>query len=58
MYKLTPMRHLDSQGSLPPIGGDKSGFSSTAKKLRLATGHRVAVLNAPAGYLSLLRPGP
>jgi len=29
-----------------------------AKKLRLAAGQRVAVLNAPAGYLSLLSPGP
>jgi hypothetical protein len=29
-----------------------------AKKLRLAAGHRVAVLNAPAGYLALLSPGP
>jgi hypothetical protein len=58
LYKLTPMGHLDSQRSLPTIGGDKNGFSPTAKKLRLAPGHRVAVLNAPAGYLSLLQPGP
>ena len=29
-----------------------------AKKLRLAPEHRVAVLNAPEGYLSRLTPGP
>jgi hypothetical protein len=52
------MGHLDSQRSLPVLRNDKTGFSSTAKKLRLAPGHRVAVLNAPAGYLALLSPGP
>ena len=52
------MGHLDSQRSLPVFGGDKTGFSSTAKKLRLAAGQRVAVLNAPAGYTALLSPGP
>jgi hypothetical protein len=52
------MGHLDSQRSLPTFSGDKHGFSLTAKKLRLAPGHRVAVLNAPAGYLVLLQPGP
>jgi hypothetical protein len=52
------MGHLDSQRSLPVIGGDKSGFSPAAKKLRLAPGHKVAVLNAPAGYLAKLSPGP
>ncbi len=52
------MGHLDSQRSLPVIGGDKSGFSPAAKKLRLAAGHKVAVLNAPAGYLARLSPGP
>jgi hypothetical protein len=52
------MGHLDSQRSLPTIGGDKHGFSPTSKKLRLAPGHRVAVLNAPSGYVSLLQPGP
>lgn len=52
------MGHLDSQRSLPVIGGDKSGFSVAAKKLRLAAGHKVAVLNAPAGYLARLSPGP
>ena len=52
------MGHLDSQRSLPTVGADKLGFSSTAKKLRLAAGQRVAVLNAPAGYLARLSPGP
>jgi hypothetical protein len=52
------MGHLDSQRSLPVIGGDKSGFSPAAKKLRLAAGHKVAILNAPAGYLERLSPGP
>jgi hypothetical protein len=42
LYKLTPMGHLDSQRSLPTFGGDKNGFSLTAKKLRLAPGQRVA----------------
>ena len=52
------MGHLDSQRSLPAIGPDKVGFSALAKKLRLAPEHSVVVLNAPGGYLSLLRPGP
>jgi hypothetical protein len=40
------------------MGGDKTGFSATAKKLRLAAGQKVVVLNAPAGYMALLSPGP
>ncbi|HXN79195.1 MAG TPA: hypothetical protein VN965_10520 [Candidatus Dormibacteraeota bacterium] len=52
------MGHLDSQRSLPVFGNDKTGFSSMAKKLRLAAGQRVAVLNAPEGYGDLLNPGP
>lgn len=52
------MGHLDSQRSLPVFGNDKSGFSPMAKKLRLAAGHRVAVLNAPEGFTTLLSPGP
>lgn len=51
------MGHLDSQRSLPVLRDDKTGFSPMAKKLRLATGHTVAVLNSPAGYLALLNPG-
>jgi len=52
------MGHLDSQRSLPSLGPDKLGFSPTSKKLRLAAGQRVAILNAPAGYLARLSPGP
>lgn len=52
------MGHLDSRRSLPTLGGDKNVFSLTAKKLRLAPGQQVAVLNAPAGYLTQLEPGP
>ena len=52
------MGHLDSQRTLPAIGGDKGGFSPTSKKLRLAAWHKVAVLNAPDGYLARLSPGP
>ena len=52
------MGHLDSQRSLPAIGADKSGFSPLAKKLRLVAGNSVLVVNAPAGYAALLRPGP
>jgi len=52
------MGHLDSQRSLPVFGVDKTGFSSMAKKLRLAAGQKVAVLNAPDGYTARLSPGP
>lgn len=58
LYKLLGMGHLDSQRSLPVFGENKSGFSSMAKKLRLAAGQRVAVLNAPDGYTARLSPGP
>jgi hypothetical protein len=50
--------HLDSQRSLPVLGGGKPGLSLLAKKLRLAPEQRVAVLNAPDGYVERLRPGP
>jgi hypothetical protein len=50
--------HLDSQRSLPAIKADQLGLSPMAKKLRLAQGHRVAVLNAPDGYVAQLQPGP
>lgn len=50
--------HLDSQRSLPAIGADKTGFSPLAKKLRLIPGNSVLVINAPDGYLDMLRPGP
>src|SRR2546421_6501794 len=51
------MGHLDSQRSLPAVTPDRLGFSSMAKKLRLAPQHRVAVLNAPDGYIAQLSPG-
>jgi hypothetical protein len=51
------MGHLDSQRSLPVIG-TRAGFSQLAKKLRLAAEHSVLVLNAPDGYVDMLRPGP
>lgn len=52
------MGHLDSQRSLPTIGADKTGFSPLAKKLRLVPGNSVLVMNAPDGYMEMLRPGP
>lgn len=52
------MGHLDSQRSLPVIGAGKTGFSPLAKKLRLAAEHSVLVLNAPDGYVAMLKPGP
>lgn len=52
------MGHLDSQRSLPAIGADKTGFSPLAKKLRVMPGNSVLVMNAPDGYLEMLRPGP
>jgi hypothetical protein len=58
LYKLLAMGHLDSQRSLPVFGNDKTGFSSMAKKLRLAAGQKIAVLNAPDGFTALLNPGP
>ena len=52
------MGHLDSQRSLPVVRPDKLGFSPMAKKLRLASEHRAVIVNAPAGYLAQLTPGP
>jgi hypothetical protein len=52
------MGDLDSQRSLPVFGEGRTGFSSTAKKLRLAAGQKVAILNAPEGYSAQLSPGP
>lgn len=51
------MRHLQSQRSLPVLGAAQA-LSSLAKKLRLEPQHRVAILNAPAGYLESLAPAP
>jgi hypothetical protein len=55
---IAAMRHLQSQRSLPAFGVDEPAVSPLAKKLRLTPNHRVAVLNAPVGYLSQLQPGP
>ena len=33
-------------------------LSPLARKLRLEPAHRVAILNAPAGYVDLLKPAP
>jgi hypothetical protein len=52
------MGHLDSQRSLPVFGAGRTRFSSTAKKLRLAAGQKVAILNAPEGYTAQPSPGP
>ncbi|MGH7760828.1 MAG: hypothetical protein ACREOY_05355 [Candidatus Dormibacteraceae bacterium] len=40
LYKLLEMGHLGSQRSLPVLGDAETGFSSMAKKLRPAAGHR------------------
>jgi hypothetical protein len=37
---------------------DQTGLSAMAKKLRLVAGQNAAVLNAPAGFLTRLQPGP
>ena len=53
------MRHLQSQRSLPAIGGkNRPVLSPLARKLRLEPAHRVAVLNAPPGYVDRLKPAP
>src|SRR5450759_2237860 len=57
-YSDSEVRHIQSQGSLPALGKDKPLLSALAKKLRLERSHRVAILNAPPGYLDSLAPGP
>ena len=57
-YSDSDVRHLQSQGSLPALGKDKPLLSALAKKLRLERHQRVAILNAPPGYLESLAPGP
>src|SRR5712664_795644 len=57
-FNVCAVGHLDSQRSLPAVTPDKLGFSPMSKKLRFAPGHRVAVLNAPEGFLARLTPGP
>jgi hypothetical protein len=51
------MRHLQSQRSLPAFG-TAPALSPLARKLRLEPHHKVAVLNAPPGYLESLAPAP
>ena len=51
------MRRLQSYASLP-VGGADAALSPLAKKLRLAAGQSVAVLNSPPGYLEQLAPAP
>jgi hypothetical protein len=51
------VRHLQSQRSLP-VFGTAQALSALARKLRLEPNHRVAILNAPAGYLESLAPAP
>jgi hypothetical protein len=57
---VTPreVRRLQSQRSLPAFGKDVPVLSPLARKLRLQPNHRVAILNAPQGYLESLAPAP
>ncbi len=52
------VRRLQSQRALPAFGKDKPVLSALARKLRFEPNHRVAILNAPEGYLDSLAPGP
>jgi hypothetical protein len=52
------VRHLQSQRSLPTFETHESVLSPLAKKLRLDPADRVAILNAPPGYLEQLAPAP
>jgi hypothetical protein len=52
------VRHLQSQRSLPAFGKGRPVLSPLARKLRLEPNHRVAILNAPQGYLDSLAPAP
>lgn len=52
------MRHIQSQSSLPAAGKEKLLLSPLAKKLRLQPDHRVAIINAPEGYIDRLAPAP
>ncbi len=57
---MTPgeVRRLQSQRSLPAFGKGAPVLSPLARKLRLEPGHRVAILNAPQGYVESLAPAP
>jgi hypothetical protein len=51
------VRRLQSQRSLPAFG-QAPVLSPLARKLRLEPNQRVAILNAPQGYLDSLAPAP
>lgn len=51
------MRQLQSYSSLP-AGGDASGLSPMARKLKLKPDDSLLVLNAPPAYLAELAPAP
>ena len=50
------MRRLQSYASLPSMAADS--LSALAKKLRFDAGQRIAILNAPSGYLDKLALAP
>lgn len=50
--------YLDTDRFLPASNPDPGGLSLIAKKLRFRPDHRVAILNAPDGYVAALQPGP
>ena len=54
----TEVRRLQSQRSLPAFSQGAPVLSPLARKLRLEPGHRVAILNAPSGYVERLAPAP
>jgi hypothetical protein len=56
-YSDSQVRRLQSQRSLPAFG-QAPVLSPLARKLRLEPNHRVAILNAPPGYLDSLAPAP
>lgn len=52
------MGHLESDRFLPVSIPAPGGLSAIAKKLRFRPDHRVAILNAPDGYVAALQPTP
>src|SRR5262249_40666840 len=54
---LAPPRLARARSSLT-VGGHCMTTSPLAKKLLVKPGHRIALINAPAGYAELLRPLP
>ena len=49
---------MQSQSSLPAVGKEKRPLSPLAKELRLRPDYRVAIINAPDGYIDSLAPAP